>query len=146
MQHYDPEIASSKIERMCEHEHASLSSFLIGDHVSRYFINDGIAAVDYLSALFFPLRDRRTPNKLSRGSRQKASISRIGSSLPHRVPARRDKKQWRHECPDHGYQLLGHLVGHRQRRKGDLIGDKVGHLPAPVVNKGCPLCCDWPAD
>jgi cephalosporin-C deacetylase-like acetyl esterase len=49
MQHYDPEIASSKIERLGEHEHASLSALLIGDHVSRYFINDGIAGVDYLS-------------------------------------------------------------------------------------------------
>jgi cephalosporin-C deacetylase-like acetyl esterase len=49
MQHYDPEIGSSKIERLAEHEHASLSSELIGDHVSRYFINDGIAGVDYLS-------------------------------------------------------------------------------------------------
>ena len=49
MQHYDPEIASSKIERLGEHEHASLSSLLIGDHVSRYFINDGISGVDYLS-------------------------------------------------------------------------------------------------
>jgi dienelactone hydrolase len=49
MQHYDPEIASSKIERLGEHEHASLSALLVGDHVSRYFINDGISAVDYLS-------------------------------------------------------------------------------------------------
>jgi len=49
MQHWDPEIGSSKIERLGEHEHASLSTLLIGDHVSRYFINDGIAAVDYLS-------------------------------------------------------------------------------------------------
>ncbi len=49
MQHYDPEIASSKIERLGEHEHASLSALLIGDHVSRYFINDGISGVDYLS-------------------------------------------------------------------------------------------------
>jgi cephalosporin-C deacetylase-like acetyl esterase len=49
MQHWDPEIGSSKIERLGEHEHASLSTLLIGDHVSRYFINDGIAGVDYLS-------------------------------------------------------------------------------------------------
>jgi cephalosporin-C deacetylase-like acetyl esterase len=49
MQHYDPEIGSSKIERLGEHEHASLSALLIGDHVSQYFINDGIAGVDYLS-------------------------------------------------------------------------------------------------
>jgi cephalosporin-C deacetylase-like acetyl esterase len=50
MQHWDPEIASSKIERLAEHEHASLSTELIGDHLSRYFINDGIRGVDYLSA------------------------------------------------------------------------------------------------
>lgn len=49
MQHYDPEIGASTIERLGEHEHASLSALLIGDHVSRYFINDGIAGVDYLS-------------------------------------------------------------------------------------------------
>jgi cephalosporin-C deacetylase-like acetyl esterase len=49
MQHYDAEIGSSKIERLGEHEHASLSNLLIGDHVSRYFINDGIRGVDYLS-------------------------------------------------------------------------------------------------
>jgi cephalosporin-C deacetylase-like acetyl esterase len=49
MQHWDPEIESSKIERLGEHEHASLSSLLIGDHVSRYFINDGMRGVDYLS-------------------------------------------------------------------------------------------------
>ncbi len=50
MQHWDPEIESSKIERLAEHEHASLSTELIGDHLSRYFINDGIRGVDYLSA------------------------------------------------------------------------------------------------
>jgi cephalosporin-C deacetylase-like acetyl esterase len=49
MQHWDPEIANSKIERLGEHEHASLSSLLIGDHVSRYFIMDGIRGVDYLT-------------------------------------------------------------------------------------------------
>ena len=50
MQHWDAEIESSKIERLAEHEHASLSTELIGDHLSRYFINDGIRGVDYLSA------------------------------------------------------------------------------------------------
>jgi cephalosporin-C deacetylase-like acetyl esterase len=49
MQHWDTEIASSKIERLGEHEHASLSNLLIGDHVSRYFINDGMRGLDYLS-------------------------------------------------------------------------------------------------
>lgn len=47
-QHYDPDIENSKIERLGEHEHASLSTLLIGEHVSRYFINDGIRGVDYL--------------------------------------------------------------------------------------------------
>jgi cephalosporin-C deacetylase-like acetyl esterase len=50
MQHWDPEIESSKIERLAEHEHASLSTELIGDHLSRYFINDGIRGIDYLTA------------------------------------------------------------------------------------------------
>ncbi len=49
MQHYDPELESSKIERLGEHEHASLSTELIGDHLSRYFINDGMRGVDYLT-------------------------------------------------------------------------------------------------
>jgi hypothetical protein len=49
MQHWDTEIGSSNIERLGEHEHANLSTLLIGDHVSRYFINDGISGVDYLS-------------------------------------------------------------------------------------------------
>jgi hypothetical protein len=49
-QHYDPDLENSKIERLGEHEHASLSALLIGDHVSRYFINDGIRGVDYLAA------------------------------------------------------------------------------------------------
>jgi cephalosporin-C deacetylase-like acetyl esterase len=48
MQHYDSELESSKIERLGEHEHASLSTELIGDHVSRYFINDGMRGMDYL--------------------------------------------------------------------------------------------------
>jgi dienelactone hydrolase len=48
-QHYDPELETSRVERSGEHEHASLSTLLIGKHVSRYFINDGIRGIDYLS-------------------------------------------------------------------------------------------------
>jgi cephalosporin-C deacetylase-like acetyl esterase len=57
-QHYDPELENSKIERLGEHEHASLSALLIGDHVSRYFINDGMRGVDYLAARADVDRDR----------------------------------------------------------------------------------------
>ena len=49
LQHYDPELEISKVERMGEHEHASLSTLLIGEHVSRYFINDGMRGIDYLT-------------------------------------------------------------------------------------------------
>ena len=49
MQHWDPELEASKLERLADHEHASLSNLLIGDHISRYFINDGMRGVDYLS-------------------------------------------------------------------------------------------------
>jgi hypothetical protein len=38
LQHYDPALEASKVERSGEHEHASLSALLIGDHVSRYFV------------------------------------------------------------------------------------------------------------
>lgn len=50
LQHYDPELETSKLPgSTAEHEHASLSTLLIGAHVSRYFLNDGIRAVDYLT-------------------------------------------------------------------------------------------------
>ncbi len=49
MQHWDPEIGASKLERLADHEHASLSAQLIGDHISRYFINDGMRGIDYLT-------------------------------------------------------------------------------------------------
>ncbi len=49
MQHWDAETGASKLERLADHEHASLSSQLIGDHISRYFINDGMRGIDYLT-------------------------------------------------------------------------------------------------
>jgi cephalosporin-C deacetylase-like acetyl esterase len=48
LQHYDPELEASKVERSGEHEHASLSALLIGEHVSRYFVKDGMRGIDYL--------------------------------------------------------------------------------------------------
>ena len=49
LQHYDPELETSKVEPSGEHEHASLSTLLTGKHVSRYFVNDGMRGVDYLT-------------------------------------------------------------------------------------------------
>ena len=49
LQHYDPELEMSKVEPSGEHEHASLSTLLAGKHVSRYFVNDGMRGVDYLT-------------------------------------------------------------------------------------------------
>ncbi|HWB84960.1 MAG TPA: acetylxylan esterase [Bryobacteraceae bacterium] len=49
LQHYDPELEESKVVRSGEHEHAGLATLLIGKHVSRYFINDGMRGVDYLT-------------------------------------------------------------------------------------------------
>ena len=51
LQHYDPELEDSKLgQGTPEHGHAAFSTLLIGDPVARYFINDGMRAVDYLSA------------------------------------------------------------------------------------------------
>jgi len=49
LQHYDPELEVSKVEPSGEHEHASLSTLLIGKHLSRYFVNDGMRGIDYLT-------------------------------------------------------------------------------------------------
>jgi cephalosporin-C deacetylase-like acetyl esterase len=50
MQHFDPELGTSKVEGSGEHEHASQSALLIGQHISRYWFVDGIRGLDYLSA------------------------------------------------------------------------------------------------
>ena len=51
LQHFDQEIGESKVgQGTGEHGMAAFSTLLIGDHVARYFINDGIRGVDYLSA------------------------------------------------------------------------------------------------
>ncbi len=38
----------------------------------------------------------------------------------------------------------GSPCGHRHDGRVTLSGDKVSHPAAPVVNKACPMCCDWP--
>jgi cephalosporin-C deacetylase-like acetyl esterase len=51
LQAFDPTTGKSRIGgATSEHCHANLQSLLIGDHVSRYFIRDGMAAVDYLTS------------------------------------------------------------------------------------------------
>ena len=51
LQHYNPETRQSTVgQGTGEHGMAGYSTLLIGEHVSRYFINDGMRGVDYLSA------------------------------------------------------------------------------------------------
>ncbi len=51
LQHFDPELGESKVgQGTDEHGMAAFSTLLIGDHVARYFINDGVRGIDYLSA------------------------------------------------------------------------------------------------
>jgi cephalosporin-C deacetylase-like acetyl esterase len=51
LQHFDSELGESKVgQGTGEHGMAEFATMLIGDHVSRYFINDGIRGIDYLSA------------------------------------------------------------------------------------------------
>jgi cephalosporin-C deacetylase-like acetyl esterase len=48
MQHFDPELGTSKVEPVGEHEHANQTTLLIGEHIARYWFIDGIRGVDYL--------------------------------------------------------------------------------------------------
>ena len=50
LQHFDAELGESKVgPGTGEHGMAAFSTLLIGDHVARYFINDGVRGIDYLS-------------------------------------------------------------------------------------------------
>jgi cephalosporin-C deacetylase-like acetyl esterase len=51
LQHYDSETKQSTVgQGTGEHGIAGYSTLLIGEHVSRYFINDGMRGIDYLTA------------------------------------------------------------------------------------------------
>jgi cephalosporin-C deacetylase-like acetyl esterase len=51
LQHYDPQIGASKVGHPTgEHSMAANQTALIGQHVSRYFIQDALRGVDYLAA------------------------------------------------------------------------------------------------
>ncbi len=51
LQNFDAELGESKVgQGTGEHGMAGFSTLLIGDHVARYFINDGVRGIDYLSA------------------------------------------------------------------------------------------------
>ncbi len=49
LQHFDPELGTSKVEPSGEHEHANQSSLLVGQHIARYWFADGVRGVDYLT-------------------------------------------------------------------------------------------------
>ena len=59
LQHFDPELGTSKVEGSGEHEHANQSALLIGQHIARYWFIDGIRGLDYL----FSRKDVKT-NKI----------------------------------------------------------------------------------
>jgi cephalosporin-C deacetylase-like acetyl esterase len=49
VQHFDAELGESKVGGSTgEHGHAAWSTLLLGDHISQYFLTDGIRAIDYL--------------------------------------------------------------------------------------------------
>ncbi len=49
LQHFDPELGTSKVEPSGEHEHANQTSLLVGQHIARYWFADGTRGVDYLT-------------------------------------------------------------------------------------------------
>jgi cephalosporin-C deacetylase-like acetyl esterase len=51
LQHFDPELGASKVGGATgEHGHAGIGPMLIGDHVARYFVADGMRGIDYLTS------------------------------------------------------------------------------------------------
>jgi len=51
LQHFDPRTKQSTVgQGTGEHGMAAQSAMLIGEHVARYFINDGMRGIDYLTA------------------------------------------------------------------------------------------------
>lgn len=61
LQYLDPATGKSLMERPTgEHAEASVQPMLIGDHISRYFINDGMRGVDYLLS-----RPEIDPNRIA---------------------------------------------------------------------------------
>jgi dienelactone hydrolase len=51
LQHYDPQIGASKVGApTSEHSLAAYQTMLLGEHVSRYFIEDAMRGVDYLTS------------------------------------------------------------------------------------------------
>jgi cephalosporin-C deacetylase-like acetyl esterase len=51
MQYLDPATGASRVGRVTgEHSHAGLQTLLLGDHVSRYFVQDAMRGIDYLAS------------------------------------------------------------------------------------------------
>lgn len=49
LQHYDPELGTSKVEPSGEHEHANQTTLTVGRHLARHWFMDGRRGVDYLT-------------------------------------------------------------------------------------------------
>ena len=49
MQHFYPELGTSKIEPSGEHEHGNQTALLVGQHIARYWFADGVRSVHYLT-------------------------------------------------------------------------------------------------
>ena len=49
LQHFDPELGTSKVEPSGEHEHGNQTALLVGQHIARYWFADGVRSVDYLT-------------------------------------------------------------------------------------------------
>jgi dienelactone hydrolase len=78
MQYWEPRIGASLGERSGgEHTIAAFQTMLVGDHLSRYFINDAIRGVDYLASLPEVDADRIGAFGCSGGGTQSAYVAAV---------------------------------------------------------------------
>jgi cephalosporin-C deacetylase-like acetyl esterase len=78
MQYWEPRIGATLGERSGgEHTIAAFQTMLVGDHLSRYFINDAIRGIDYLASLKEVDADRIGALGCSGGGTQSAYVAAV---------------------------------------------------------------------